>query len=46
MDKLVAAETQVLVDRMVPLRANPGPQEHTLINQFNQALADNPIPVA
>lgn len=46
MDKLVTAETEVLVDRVVPLRANAGPQEHALINRFNQALADNPIPIA
>ena len=41
-----ATETEVLVDRVVPLRANPGPQEHALINQFNLSLVENPIPVA
>ena len=46
LDKLATAETEVLVDRVVPLRANPGPQEHALINQFNLSLVENPIPVA
>lgn len=46
LDKLATAETEVLVDRVVPLRANPGLQEHALINQFNLSLVENPIPVA
>ncbi len=46
LEKLEAATTEVLVERVVPLRANQGPNEHELINQFNQALVDNPIPVA
>ncbi len=44
--KLEHATTEVLVDGVVPLRANVGPNEHALINQFNQSLVDNPIPVA
>lgn len=44
--KLESATTEVLVDRVVPLRANQGANEHELIHQFNQSLVDNPIPVA
>lgn len=44
--KLETATTEVLVDRVVALRANQGANEHVLINQFNQALLENPIPVA
>lgn len=46
MAKLATATTEVLVDAIAPMRANPGPNEHALVHQFNQALADNPIPVA
>ncbi|MOA36938.1 hypothetical protein D3C78_1584970 [compost metagenome] len=46
LEKLETATTEVLVDRVVPVRANQGPNEHELINQFNEALAENPIPVA
>jgi len=34
------------VDRVIALRANQGAHEHELINQFNQSLVENPIPVA
>lgn len=44
--KLETATTEVLVDRVVPLRANQGQHEHELIHQFNLSLVDNPIPVA
>ena len=44
--KLETATTEVLVDRVVPLRANQGLNEHELIHQFNLALVENPIPVA
>lgn len=47
--KLSAASadtTEVLVDAVLPLRDNPGAQEHGLFNQFNLSLVDNPIPVA
>lgn len=44
--KLESATTEVLVDRVLPLRANQGANEHKLIHQFNQSLVDNPIPVA
>lgn len=46
MAKLATATTEVLVDAIAPMRANPGPNEHALVHQFNQALTDNPIPVA
>jgi uncharacterized oxidoreductase len=46
LSKLEAATTEVLVDRVIPLRANQGKDEHALIHQFNQSLIDNPIPVA
>lgn len=44
--KLETATTEVLVDRVLPLRANQGANEHELIHQFNLSLVDNPIPVA
>ncbi|QEI08195.1 SDR family NAD(P)-dependent oxidoreductase [Pigmentiphaga aceris] len=46
MDKLVSATTEVVVDAVLPMRANPGENEHALVNQFNQMLVENPIPVA
>ena len=45
MDKLADATDEVLVDAARPLRDNAGPNEHTLVHQFNVALAENPIPV-
>lgn len=46
MEKLATATTEVLVDQARPLRDNAGPQEHALVEQFNQALQEAPIPVA
>jgi uncharacterized oxidoreductase len=46
MAKLPEARTEVLVDAVLPMRANPGPQEHALVNGFNEALVTHPIPVA
>lgn len=46
MAKLPEARTEVLVDAVLPMRANPGPQEHALVNGFNEALVAHPIPVA
>lgn len=37
---------EVIVEAIRPLRDNPGADEHALINDFNQSIADNPIPVA
>nr|WP_312508025.1 SDR family NAD(P)-dependent oxidoreductase [Pseudomonas luteola] len=45
LEKLQSAETEVIVDRVAAFRANPGPNEHALVEQFNQALIANPIPV-
>ncbi len=44
--KLETATTEVIVDGITALRANVGPNEHALVNQFNQSIIDNPIPVA
>ena len=44
--KLETATTEVLVDRVIALRANQGAHEHELIHQFNQSLVENPIPIA
>ncbi|WP_130910832.1 SDR family NAD(P)-dependent oxidoreductase [Pseudomonas sp. Sample_9] len=44
--KLETATTEVLVDRVLPLRANQGANELGLIEQFNLSLLENPIPVA
>jgi uncharacterized oxidoreductase len=46
MEKLAGADTEVLVDAILPLRDVPGSQEHGFVEQFNQSLLDNPIPVA
>ena len=44
--KLPTATTEIVVDRIAQVRANPGPNEHGLVHQFNLSLVDNPIPVA
>ncbi|EPR9024266.1 SDR family oxidoreductase [Cronobacter dublinensis] len=44
-DKLGTDTIEAIVDRVLPVRDNPGADEHTLVNQFNQSVADNPIPV-
>lgn len=46
LDKLETATTEVIVDSIRALRANVGPNEHGLVEQFNQSIIDNPIPVA
>jgi len=46
LDKLATATTEVLVDRIAAVRANPGMGEHAMVHQFNLSLVDNPIPVA
>jgi uncharacterized oxidoreductase len=45
MSKLAGDAEEVIVDAIVPLRANPGPNEHAMFNGFNEALIANPIPV-
>lgn len=42
---LETATTEVVVDAAKPLRDNAGPNEHAFVEQFNQFIADNPIPV-
>jgi uncharacterized oxidoreductase len=37
---------EVIVESVKPMRDNPGAQEHALVHGFNQALVDDPIPVA
>jgi uncharacterized oxidoreductase len=44
-DKLGTDTIEAIVDRVLPVRDNPGANEHTLVNQFNQSVVDNPIPV-
>lgn len=44
-EKLGTDTIEAIVDRVLPVRDNPGANEHTLVNQFNQSVADNPIPV-
>ncbi|MBZ6389688.1 MAG: SDR family NAD(P)-dependent oxidoreductase [Pantoea dispersa] len=44
-EKLGTDTIEAIVDRVLSVRDNPGANEHTLVNQFNQSVADNPIPV-
>ncbi|MFV3402809.1 hypothetical protein ACNFIC_02490 [Pseudomonas sp. NY15463] len=44
--KLESATTEVLVDRVIALRAKQGANAHELTHQFNQSLVEHPIPVA
>lgn len=46
LEKLSTATTEVVVDRIAAVRANPGADEHALVHQFNLAMVQNPIPVA
>lgn len=45
MARLETATTEVIVDAAKPLRDNAGPNEHAFVEQFNQFIVDNPIPV-
>ena len=45
MELLESATTEVVVAAAKPLRDNAGPNEHAFVEQFNQFIADNPIPV-
>ncbi|WP_318392118.1 SDR family oxidoreductase [Enterobacter sp.] len=45
-DKLATDTIEAIVDRVLPARDNPGANEHTAVNAFNQSVVDNPIPVA
>jgi uncharacterized oxidoreductase len=46
MQLLETATTEVVVEAGKPLRNNVGPNEHAFVEQFNQFIVDNPIPVA
>jgi uncharacterized oxidoreductase len=45
-EKLATDADEVYVDAIAGMRANPGPNEYVLVEQFNQALVEHPIPVA
>ena len=45
MEKLASDAEEVIVDEVRSFRDNPGSNEHGLVNGFNQALVDNPIPL-
>ncbi len=45
MEALAGGSEEALVEIAVPLRNNPGANEHKLVNEFNRHIADNPIPV-
>ncbi|MFC3692503.1 SDR family oxidoreductase [Chenggangzhangella methanolivorans] len=36
---------EVVVEAVQRVRANPGPQEHALVNAFNMSIVANPMPV-
>ncbi|AOR69937.1 short-chain dehydrogenase [Burkholderia stabilis] len=42
---LETATTEIVVEAARPLRDNAGPNEHAFVEQFNQFIVDNPIPV-
>jgi uncharacterized oxidoreductase len=44
MAALATDADEVLVEGVKPMRDNPGSNEHAVVNGFNQALVDNPIP--
>ena len=46
LERLETATTEVLVDAARPMRDAAGPNEHAFVDQFNQFVVDNPIPVA
>ena len=45
LELLETATTEVVVDAAKPMRDNAGPAEHAFVEQFNQFVVDNPIPV-
>jgi uncharacterized oxidoreductase len=44
--RLETETAEVIVDAAKPMRDAAGPNEHTFVDQFNQFVVDNPIPVA
>jgi uncharacterized oxidoreductase len=45
LQRLETATHEVVVEAAQPMRDNAGPNEHTFVEQFNQHVVDNPIPV-
>lgn len=45
MQKLAEDGPEAIVDRVLPVRDNPGANEHQMVEHFNQSVLDNPIPV-
>ncbi|ALM84338.1 SDR family oxidoreductase [Bordetella sp. N] len=45
MAKLGGDDEEVIVEAVQAFRANPGPNEHALVNGFNAAVVADPIPV-
>ncbi|GAB3470964.1 hypothetical protein GCM10027321_42120 [Massilia terrae] len=43
---LATGADEVVVEQAKQLRANPGPNEHALVNGLNEMLVANPIPLA
>jgi uncharacterized oxidoreductase len=44
MEKLAGEDEEIVVDAIKAIRGNPGAGEHALVNGFNAALVENPIP--
>jgi uncharacterized oxidoreductase len=40
LDVLATDADEILVEAAQPLRANPGPEEHALVNDFNQQIRE------
>lgn len=45
MKGLATDSEEVVVEQAAALRNNAGPNEHKFVNEFNQYMAENPIPV-
>lgn len=46
MEKLASDDEEIIVETIRAIRDNPGAGEHAMVNGFNQAMIENPIPVA
>lgn len=46
MEKLATDKEEIIVDAIAAIRDNPGAEEHAMINGFNAAMIEEPIPVA
>ena len=45
MAKLAGDDEEIIVDAIKAFRDNPGANEHEVVNGFNAAMAEEPIPV-